>query len=429
MDEAQFAVVSSIFTLGGLIGALSAGPVSTSYGRLLAMRTTSTFFVVGGILEATAGHIPMMSVGRVLSGVGAGAATVVVPLYISEVAPPREKGLFGAFTQITTNVGILFAQTLGFFLSKGSMWRIILAVGGCLGLAQGLGLFFIPESPSWTASHQDPQKAVNILQRIRGRHTRIDEEIQNWDVDTTAIRQPEEEGLLSAPQVRRTSSNSKLNRSVTHVGMLEVARNPDYRPALVAVVGVMFAQQLCGINSIIMYSVSLLSTILPTSAALITILISVVNLVTTTLCAPLADKLGRKASILLSIAGMGSMSLALALSILFEIKVLSAISALLFVAAFGVGLGPVPFILASELVDQEAAGALQSWSLGANWIATFLVAQFFPIINAKLGGQGKVYFIFAALALFWGIFIAWRVPETKGKKDADEVWGRTRRDD
>lgn len=435
MTGASFAIVSSTFTLGGLLGALTSGPISTKYGRLLTLRLTSLFFTVGSGLEALSGNFTVLAIGRVLSGVGAGASTVVVPLYISEISPPREKGLFGAFTQITTNVGILLTQVLGFFLSRDSLWRIILAVGCGIGVLQGIGLCFMPESPSWTAAHGEPNRAVRVLQRIRGPGAKVDEEIVTWNVGPPGSVSSEEQGLLSNPDsevqlpLPSPSARSRSKSGGGNAGFLQIATDPLYRPALIAVIGIMFAQQLTGINSIIMYSVSLLSTILPTTSALITILISAVNLVTTTLCAPLADKLGRKYSILLSIAGMGSSSLALAFSILFEIKILSAISALLFVASFAVGLGPIPFLLASELVSQEASGALQSWALGANWIATFLVAQFFPIINSMLGGQGKVYFIFAGMALFFGLFVAWMVPETRGKKDADEVWGRVRRDD
>jgi MFS family permease len=182
-----------------------------------------------------------------------------------------------------------------------------------------------------------------------------------------------------------------------------------------------------------MYSVSLLAGLLPLSSVVLTILVSVVNLVMTAACSPLPDKLGRKTCILVSLVGQGCSSLMLALSILFQVKVLSALSVLFFVGFFAVGLGPVPFILASELVGQEAVGATQSWSLAANYTATYLVAQFFPVINRalneKFGGAGWVYFMFAAFAAVFGLFIFWHVPETKGKKSADEVWGRTRRID
>ena len=120
---------------------------------------------------------------------------------------------------------------------------------------------------------------------------------------------------------------------------------------------------------------------------------------------------------------MGVSSVLLALGLEFGVKILSAIATLTFVASFAVGLGPVPFILASELVGPEAVGATQSWALVANWVATFAVAQFFPIIDMALGGHGRAYWVFAAMALLLGSFISWWVPETNRKANADEVWG------
>ncbi|KAI0383412.1 general substrate transporter [Hypomontagnella monticulosa] len=431
MEDAQFAVVSSMFTLGGLIGALGSGPIASSKGRLLAMRLTSLFYIVGSIIETLGASITTMAIGRVFSGVGAGAATVIVPIYISEVAPPRERGTFGAMTQVSINVGILATQTMGYFLSYGSAWRWILGAGIIIGGVQGFGLLLVPESPAWLAANKSVTQAKRILQRIRGRHADITEETVTWG-DAAGL--PEEEGLLDDPDAgpRRGSTASKASaKNSVHLGFLEVVKDPLYRPALVAAVGVMCAQQLCGINSIIMYSVSLLRDLLPMNSALLTIMISAINLFTTVACSPLPDKLGRKTCLLVSIFGQGASALALALSILFGAKILSAVTVLFFVAFFAVGLGPVPFILASELVGQEAVGATQSACLGANYIATFLVAQFFPIINVALnerfGGAGWVYFIFTVLAVLCGLFVLWCVPETKGKKDADEVWGRTRR--
>ena len=189
----------------------------------------------------------------------------------------------------------------------------------------------------------------------------------------------------------------------------------------------MMAQQLSGINSIVMYGVSLLADLLASNSALLNLAVSAVNIVVTTACAPLPDKLGRKFCLLQSLAGMGISSLLLAIGITRTIPVLSAVGVVLFVSSFALGLGPVPFILSAELVGPEAVGATQSIALAANWIATFLVAQFFPLANAKL--HGNVYFIFAALSAGFFLFISWFVPETKGRKNADEVWGRERRVD
>ncbi|EEP75330.1 predicted protein [Uncinocarpus reesii 1704] len=420
MNPSQFGLVSSSYTLGGLLGALLAGPLSTKYGRVLALRATTLFFVLGPIAEALAPSIPVFVSGRLLSGVGAGAAIVVGPIYIAEIAPPKDRGFFGAFTQVMTNVGILATQSLGYFLSKGILWRIILAVAGFIGLADLLGLLFVPESPIWLAEHQRLAHAKRILQRIRGQNADIHAEIKNWQINISSTDTTEEESLLTLPP-------GNLPPKKPPVSIFGVVRDPLYRRAIIAVVAVMITQQFTGINSIIMYSVSLLSTILPTTAALLTVIVSSINLFTTLLCAPLADKLGRKKCLLLSITGMGVSSALLAISIASNLKLLSAISTLLFVASFAVGLGPVPFILASELVGPEAVGATQSWAQATNWVATFIVAQFFPALNVALGGKGKVYWVFAGMALTLGGFIAWWVPETKGKTTMDEVWGRADR--
>lgn len=440
MNTTQFGVVSSIFTLGGLLGALAAGSFSAKYGRYKAMLITTLPFIVGPVFEALSSNIAILTIGRFISGLGAGAAVVVVPIYVSEVAPPKEKGFFGAFTQIMINMGILIAQLLGYFLSKDQLWRIILAVGGAIGVAQAVGLLLAgQESPKWLADNGNGGHAKRILRRVRGHKADIDAEVKGWGVESSKDLDDEEESLLTNEDSGEAGNSGQASTSSTSVGtkakdaakeakaetmgVFAVLRHPDSRPAVFAVMAVMVAQQLCGINSIVMYGVSLLADLLESNAALLNVAVAALNVIVTTACAPLVDYLGRKTCLLASIAGMGSSSLLLAIAIMKHIPVLSAIAVLTFVASFGLGLGPVPFILSSELVGAEAVGATQSWALAANWVATFLVAQFFPIINEKLGG-GKVYFIFAGFAALFGAFTAWWVPETKGKSDADEVWGR-----
>ncbi|OAA56848.1 General substrate transporter [Cordyceps fumosorosea ARSEF 2679] len=428
MNEAAFAFVSSAFTVGGLLGALSAGDVSSKRGRLPAMRLTALLFALGSLVETVAGSVAVFSLGRFLAGIGAGAATVVVPLYISEVAPPDRRGLFGVMTQVSINVGILAAQVLGYFFSHGGAWRVILGAAACLSVAQALGLLLaVPESPAWVAAHRgDAAGARRILQKIRGRKVDIESETSAWGGAGVA---GEAQGLLSQSEEGMVSGAAT---APNHLGFLQVVKDPLYRPAIVAVVGASFAQQFCGINSIIMYSVSLLQDLLPISSVLLTILVSVVNLAMTIACSPLPDRIGRKTCLMISVIGQGCSSLALALSIVSGLQILSAFAVVFFVAFFAVGLGPVPFILASELVGQEAVGAAQSWALAGAYVSTFMVAQFFPILNTALnkafGGHGGwVYFVFAAVAAGAALFIAWRIPESQGKKDADEVWGRTRR--
>ena len=182
MTPTQWGVVGSMYTLGGLIGALSAAPLAGKYGRLRAMQMTTLFFTIGPAFEALSPSIAVMAFGRLVSGIGAGAAVVIVPLYISEIAPPANKGFFGAFTQIMCNVGILFTQLLGYFLSHDSYWRVVLAVGGIIGLAQGLGLLISVESPKYLAEKGNIAQARKVLRQIRGEDADIESEMSEWGV-------------------------------------------------------------------------------------------------------------------------------------------------------------------------------------------------------------------------------------------------------
>jgi len=434
MTPPTFAAISSVFTLGGLLGSLTSGPLTSRYGRLLCMRFTSLFFLVGSVIAYLATSAPALGVSRFLTGTAAGASTVIVPLYISEVVPAERRGFFGSWTQVGVNVGILGTQSLGYSVSEGGKgeWRWVFVVGVGIAIVQIVGLGGVVESPKWLGGVKgDVAKARRALQRIRGRSSGVEEEIASWGVTPTPTeRQRLLDEEAEAPSLLQPVSPTRSKP--TTLGFLQVLTDPLTRPAILAVVGIMFAQQLCGINSIIMYSVSLLKDLLPISSGILTILISIINLAATIASSPLPDRLGRKTCILLSIAGQGTSSLILALSIVFNYKLLSAFAVLFFVAFFAVGLGPVPFILASELVGPEAVGAAQSWALGANYVATFLVAYLFPIVNEELnrvlGGAGWVYFIFAGFAVAAGVFVTKRVPETRGK-GWEEVWGRERRVD
>ncbi|KAH6864228.1 hypothetical protein B0T12DRAFT_452271 [Alternaria alternata] len=419
MSPTEWGVVGSLYTLGGLMGALSAGPLAGKYGRLRAMQISTIFFAAGPIFEALSPNIGVMAFGRLLSGVGAGASVVIVPLYISEISPPGEKGFFGAFTQIGCNVGILITQLLGYFLSHDSYWRLILAIGGIIGAVQGVGLLLSVESPKYIAEQGNVSLAKKTLRKIRGEHADIEDEMNDWGVSGSGNVSEEEQTLLNNEDGSADARPKESGKEQT-LSIAQVFRHPDYQKAAIAVVMVMLAQQFSGINSIVMYGVSLLAGLLESNSALLNLAVSALNIIVTASCAPLADKLGRKVCLLSSLAIMGTSSLLLAIGIIKSISVLSAVAVLLFVSGFAVGLGPVPFILASELVGPDAVDATQSIALGANWIATFIVAQFFPLASAKL--HGHVYFIFAALSAFFFAFITWYVPETKGKKNADEVW-------
>ncbi|KAF2858447.1 general substrate transporter [Piedraia hortae CBS 480.64] len=387
MSAFQFGLVTSIFTLGGLIGALSAGPLICRSGRLWGMKYSAFFATLGPALEAMAPSIAVMASGRLISGLGAGAATVIVPIYIAEIAPVGRKGFYGALTQIGVNVGIFLAQLLGLFCSRGGLWRVILGVGGLISLMQGGALMILgTESPRWLTDNGKLEDAKSALQRIREPSADIEAEIRAWKNCSD-----EEQPLLEEPPEPPKTSTA-----------LDVLR-PPYLRTLIIVVTIMAAQQLTGINSIIMYGVGLLSDILAASSGLLNLGVAALNILLTSASAPLIERIGRKKCLLISIFGTGLSSTLLAVGMTRYISILSAIAVLVFVASFALGLGPVPFLLASELVEPEAVSAVQSWALAANWLTTFLVAQSFPILHSELGGN--VYFFFAASAGVFGAFI------------------------
>lgn len=463
MTDLEVGLVTSLLTLGGLIGALASGALSSKYGRLRVMQVNTLFFILGPLAEALAPNVALLALGRFISGLGAGTAVVVVPIYISEIAPPQHKGFFGSFTQIFTCLGIVLTQFLGLFLSRSQLWRAILGTGGIIGFVQLLGLLFAIESPKWIADNTDNLPAAKKrLQHIRGPHYDIRPEVDSWTVppsaqhtgtgtsafpfrastsnprgppsgaqhvrlrslsSTTSHSAPhpdesdsEAESLLDAP-----SSPASAARARPKLSLLSVWRTPNARPTLL-VMAILTIQQFAGINSIVFYGVSLLSSLLASSSATLNLLVACFNLAVTLAAAPLLDRLGRRPCLLASLAGMAAAALALAIAISTGAQPLAALAVFAFVGSFGVGLGPVPFLLASELVAPEAVGAAQSWGLAANWVSTFVVAQFFPVLNSWMG-SGRVYYLFAGLGVvFWGFVWAF-VPETKGRRGEEEVDG------
>lgn len=249
MNPTQWGAVSSMLTLGGLLGALAAGPFGSRYGRLKALFVTTIFFIIGPVFEAVTPNIAVFAIGRFITGIGVGATVNTVPIYISEIAPPDQKGFFGSLTQVMVNVGILITQLLGFFLSHGQLWRIVLGAGGLIGLIQLGGLFFAVESPKWLADQGKPSQAKKDLRKIRGHEANIEEEVKGWGIEGQEEMEDEEQTLLHnedrMPEHSGTASKRK-EASKEVIGILGVLRHPDHHKAIIAVVMVMLAQQLTG---------------------------------------------------------------------------------------------------------------------------------------------------------------------------------------
>lgn len=189
MDTLQIGVVNSILTIGGLIGALVSGTIAAQYGRQPALLYNAAFLIIGPILEAAAPAVWVLALGRFISGIGVGTSTVVTPLFISEIAIPKFKGFFGSFTQTSINAGILLAQVLGYFLSKGQLWRVILGTGGIVGVLHFVLLFFMNESPKWLAENGRAAQGKQVLRKLRGHKADIIKEVNGWNLGDAEERE------------------------------------------------------------------------------------------------------------------------------------------------------------------------------------------------------------------------------------------------
>ena len=347
----------------------------------------------------------VLLLGRFISGISCGVSMVVCPLYLTEIAPDSIRGSVGVMTQISVTMGILLTQFTAIIISQAGHWRYILGLGSVLAILQFLLLFKVPESPKWLylVAHK-PSEAVAVLAQIRGSDLGSHEHREEIDAWTN-----EEGGSVEAREMLLNEQNGNTISEVKVATVIDFLTKAEYRTRLAAVLIVLVGQQLSGINGVIFYSNSILSSVLPLSADLASVAISVIGMVTTFPAAFLIEKKGRKLLLITSLFIMCISSIGLCMGIVFKLPFLSILSSLAFVSGFGVGLGPIPFLLIGEIVEIEVTGAAQATGLAANWIATFVVGTAFPPLYSILGGY--IFIGFAIIDAITVLLIRGFVPE------------------
>lgn len=411
LSTKDIGLVNSIYSVGGFLTALIAGPVADAWGRKKVAFGAALLLIVGSWFASQAETVKYMSVGRLVSGLGAGFAIVITPIYLNEISPAPLRGLFGTMNQVSICAGILLSQIIGLYYSTETEWRFILRGGAYVAIINAILVPFCQESPKWLTLKGMTTQATRMLVELRGT-TDVEDEIYRWRQADEAST--ESDGLLGNNDI------TEQHEPADKVTVLDFLTLPEYRRALVAVVGVMSFQQLSGINAIIFYGVSILSATMPQYSRLINCFISLLNLVVTLLISPFVDKFGRRPLLMLSLTGMAISSTLLGLGILGHISTVSSLAAALFVASFAVGLGPVPFLIVSELAPAPAVGVAQSTAATANWIVTFLIVFIFPLLESFLGDF--TFFVFTITGILGMLFIHRCIPETKGKASYKEVW-------
>ncbi|OLY85545.1 putative metabolite transport protein [Smittium mucronatum] len=180
MSEVYFGLVTSILAIGGLIGSMFSSRLADTYGRRKSLIFNSVVLFVGSTFETFAYSPFMLLLGRFISGIGAGIGFVIVPMYLTEIAPIESRGLLNIFSALGVTSGIFISQLMGHLLNINHGWRIVLGAGIFLSLFSGIFLFYIVESPRYLYGNNQEKESKFSLRKLRGKHN-VEDEFRSWN--------------------------------------------------------------------------------------------------------------------------------------------------------------------------------------------------------------------------------------------------------
>jgi sugar porter (SP) family MFS transporter len=392
----QGAIVAGLL-LGAMIGAAFAGRMADRLGRRRLIMIAAVIFTVGSLLAAFAPSVGVLVAARVIIGLAVGSAALVVPLYLSEVAPTEVRGAIASLNQLMIVSGILVAFIVNAILASSGNWRLMLGLAAVPSAVLLVGMFFMPETPRYLVHTGEEETAHDVLEDLPGdeRPQERIEEIRDVDSkeEVTGVR-----GLLRAKWVR---------------------------PALLVATGLAVFQQLVGINTIIYYAPTTLTNVgfAKTSAIYANLIIGVINVGMTVIAIKLIDRVGRKPMLIAGVAGMvlSLLVLGVSLSVLATphhpgdpAAVITLVCLATFIASFAATWGPVVWVMIPEVLPLSVRGTAMGVAVFGNWAANFAVSQTFPAL-LKGVGPGPVFLGYAGLGILAGLFVMAFVAETKGR--------------
>ncbi len=391
-------IIVSFLLIGAVTGALIGGPTADRFGRRRTVLLAAAVFLIGALAAAFAPSAGFLIFARFILGLGVGLASLVVPLYIAEIAPPDTRGALVSLNQLMITIGILVSYLVGVAFTPIEGWRYMFGVAVIPAVILGVGMFFLPETPRWLYENGFAERARNVLRRtLGGNEAEVEREIEEIE----EIRRVEEE------QER--------------VGYAELLQ-PFLRPALIIGIGLAIFQQITGINTVIYYAPTTLEAagFSPGGAIVATSLgVGVVNVGFTVLAVWLIDKLGRRPLLLIGVAGM-VVSLFM-LGLVFRLGadspslgVLATVCLALYIASFAISLGPVFWLMISEIYPLNIRGKAMSMASLANWGSNFIVSLTFLLLISAFGQTGT-FWLYAAIGVVTWLFVYFLVPETKGR--------------
>ncbi len=387
-------VVTGVVLVGAVLGAAGSGRLADRLGRRVLMIITAGIFLVGVLVTAFAPGVAVLIAGRVIVGIGIGVASYLGPLYISEISPAAQRGSLVALNQLLLTLGILISYFVDYGLSASGDWRWMFGLAVVPALALGIGMVFLPESPRWLLQQGRTKEATLALTRLDG---------------------------SGQVQAEIASIRRDLGKQGKQGGWADLIA-PSLRPALLVGLGLAAFDQLTGINTIIYYTPTIFQMAGLGSAAhsiLASVSVGIVNVLMTVVAVRLVDRVGRRPLLLWGLAGMtaglGLIGLSFHLTGLGHLQGwLAAGSLILYVGAFAIGLGPVFWLLISEIYPLQARGVAMSVATLTNWAFNLLVTVSFLTLVHGLG-LSWTFWAYGLVSVAAWFFVKRFVPETKGR--------------
>ena len=378
---------------GSVIGAAANGYLADLYGRKKIIIATALLFIIGSIMCGYAQSITQLIISRIIIGIAVGMVSFVVPLYLSEISPQNIRGMLVSLFQLAITAGILLSYLINrVFANFEYNWRWMLGAGVIPAAILFIGILFLSDTPRWLFTKGREDEARNAFNKI----------------------EPEGDAELHLQEIRETLTAKKgETKTKFHRWM--------FMPIFVGV-GIMFVQICTGINTIIYYTPTIFQIAGFDShigAIYATIGIGFVNFVMTLVAIAYADKWGRKPLLYIGLWGMlvslltlGS-SFAWAQELGSASKWLAVASVVVYIASFAMSLGPVCWIMISEIMPLQIRGLAMSAATVSNFGFNFIVVlSFLPLLNSI--GNAATFWMFAGITVLSMIFVYFFVPETKG---------------
>ncbi|XP_071442931.1 facilitated trehalose transporter Tret1 isoform X2 [Hetaerina americana] len=461
--------IGGIMPLAALLGGIIGGPLIEALGRRNTIIATAGPFIISWMLIAMATDVAMILGGRSVAGFCVGIASLSLPVYLGETIQPEVRGTLGLLPTALGNIGILVCFVVGTYLD----WSQLAIFGAVLPIPFVICMFLIPETPRWYISKNRPKEARTALQWLRGKDTDISAEFGEIESSNA-----ENKKVVLEPE----SDNSPPFRcsSVSVSSLFDLFSASNARPLIISV-GLMFFQQMSGINAVIFYTVSIFreaGTSLDEN--LCTIVVGVVNFMSTFVATALIDRLGRK--VLLNVSGGAMIVSLLALGAFFYAKSmvdfpsmaevaidwnatittmspnttedllnltqadllatnassvnvtllaeselalsiaswswLPLLAFVVYVVGFSLGFGPIPWLMMGEVLPAKIRGSAASLATAFNWTCTFIVTKTFEDLIQLMGTAG-VFWLFGCIVTVGLVFVFFVVPETQGRSLED----------